>query len=135
VSVLGFVRDVFRRTTDSEGASRYDTDYPWITWRFLDTDARTRITGLSRIACTCAVCGRTERIALRIPRFGPIPAPPGGKHLERLRFIARHFHADRPHPMAWAKPLLNVSAHEGGLDLDLLAMRLEADLRAHGDAA
>lgn len=35
------------------------------------------------------------------------------------------------HPMSWAKPLRNPAAHPSGrLDLDLLAMRLEADLRA-----
>jgi hypothetical protein len=43
----------------------------------------------------------------------------------------------RLHPMAWARPLLNPAAHVGGLDLDLLAMRLQADIRAAqaGDAA
>jgi hypothetical protein len=30
--------------------------------------------------------------------------------------------------MSWAKPLLNPQAHEGGLNLDLLAARLEADI-------
>ena len=46
-----------------------------------------------------------------------------------------HLHRDQPHPMAWAKPLLNPAAHPGGIDLDLLAMRLEADLRASGESS
>lgn len=39
--------------------------------------------------------------------------------------------------MAWARPLLNPAAHNvvGGIDLDLLAMRLQADLAAAKDAA
>lgn len=55
--------------------------------------------------------------------------------LERIKFLLAHLHRDQPHPMAWAKPLLNPAAHPGGIDLDLLAMRLEADLRASGESS
>ena len=111
----------------------YDTDQPWVIYRYLSTDRETRITGRSRIQCECAVCGTRKTLRLRIPRFGKITPPKGGKHVERLRFLQAHLHADAArHPMSWARPLLNPAAHPGGIDLDLLAMRLEADLRDAG---
>lgn len=124
---LSFVRDVFAAPTRDEGAERYDTDQPWICWRFLTTDARTRITGRSAIVMDCCVCGRAQKVRIRVPRFGPIPAPPGGRHAERIRFMLDHLHPDKGHPMSWAKPLRNPFA-QGGIDVDLLAMRLRADL-------
>lgn len=111
-----------------EDAGRYDTDAPWVIWHFLSTDLRTRITGRSIIQMQCAVCGKRERLRFRIPRVGPVPLPKTGKHPVRLRFIRDHLHPDKGHPMSWAKPLLNPDAHRGGMDLNLLAMRLEADL-------
>jgi hypothetical protein len=123
-----FVTDVFATPTKDEGAERYDTDQPWICWRFLSTDARTRITGHSTVLMDCCVCGRREKVRIRISRFGPVPMPPGGRHVERLRFMLAHLHPDRGHPMSWAKPLRNVAAMGGKIDLNLLAMRLEADL-------
>jgi hypothetical protein len=114
------------------GHSTYDTDQPWVVYHYLTTDRRTRITGRSRIACECAVCGTREVLTIRIPRVGPITGPKAGKHPERIRFLLAHIHKDRPHPMAWARPLLNPAAHTSGLDLNLLTMRLEADLRAAG---
>jgi hypothetical protein len=91
----------------------YETEQPWVTYRYLTSDLRTRITGRSRIACECAVCGERRVLTLRIPRFGAIPD--NGRHPERVRFLLDHVHADRPHPMTWARPLL---------DLDILAMRI-----------
>lgn len=111
-----------------ERLQTYDTEQPWIVYRYLTSDRRTRITGRSRIRCTCAICGQSRVLRLRIPRIGPIPEPAGGQHPERVRFKREHLHPDRPHPMAWALPLLNPAAHQGGIDLDLLAMRLDADL-------
>lgn len=110
----------------------YDTDQPWVIYRYLSTDRETRVTGRSRIQCECAVCGTRKTLRLKIPRFGRINEPKGGKHVERLCFLRDHLHADRPNPMAWARPLLNLAAHVDGIDLDLLAMRLEADLREAG---
>jgi hypothetical protein len=107
---------------------RYDTDQPWIVWRFLSTDRETRVTGRSRVEMQCAVCGHKEVLRIKIPRFGPVPIPKGGKHAKRLRFMLDHLHRDKPHPMAWALPLLNPFGQKEGLDVELLAMRLEADL-------
>lgn len=122
---------VFKRKPESAG--RFDTDQPWVCWWFLSTDRETRVTGRSRVRMECAVCGHVETLRIRLPRFGPVPTPAGGKHVERLRFMAAHLHADASrHPMAWARPLLNPDAHRGGIDLDALALRLEADLAAAG---
>jgi hypothetical protein len=123
---LNFVRDVFATPTRDEGAERYDTDQPWICWRFLTTDARTRVTGRSVILMDCCVCGRTRKVRFRIPRFGPVGRE--GKHPERIRFLLDHLHPDKGHPMSWARPLRNPFAHGSGISLDLLAMRLQADL-------
>jgi len=112
----------------------YETDQPWVIYRYLTTDRRTRITGRSRIECECAICGDRETLTIRIPRFGPVPVPTGGRHPARVRFLLDHIHPDRSHPMAWARPLLNPATHTGGIDLDLLAMRLEAELQAAGDS-
>jgi hypothetical protein len=111
----------------------YETDQPWVVYRYLTTDRRTRITGRSKIMCECAVCGEKRTVTLRIPRFGQVVDR--GRHPERIRFLLNHLHrGEERHPMAWAKPLLNPAAHVGGIDLDLLAMRLEADLQELGDA-
>lgn len=122
-----FVHDVFASPSNAGGAERYDTEQPWICWTFLSTDARTRITGRSVILMDCCVCGRKRKVRIRLPRFGPVPD--NGKHPERLRFMLDHLHPEKGHPMSWAKPLRNPFA-QGGIDLDLLAMRLQADLTA-----
>jgi hypothetical protein len=109
----------------------YDTDLPWVCWWFLSTDRETRFTGRCRVLMECAVCGERRRFRFPIPRFGPIPDR--GEHPVRTRFKLAHLHRDKPNPMAWARPLLNPAAHRKGIDLDLLAMRLEADLRARAD--
>lgn len=128
MSALAFIRDVFRTPGLEDGAERYDTDQPWICWRFLSTDARTRITGRSTVLMDCCVCGAREKARIRIPRFGPVPTPSGGRHAERVRFMLAHLHPDRGHPMSWAKPLRNLAAMGGTVDLEMLAMRLQADL-------
>jgi hypothetical protein len=107
----------------------YEVDQPWVIYRYLTTDRRTRFTGVAKIQCECAVCGESRVLKLRIPRFGRIVDR--GKHPERIKFLLEHVHrGEKHHPMAWAKPLLNPAAHPGGIDLDLLAMRLQADLQA-----
>lgn len=114
-----------RATARSEG--RYDTDQPWICWWFLSTDRETRLTGRSRVEISCCVCGKRETLRIKLPRFGTVPIPPGGRHAERLRFMLAHLHPDRGHQMSWAKPLMNPWPN-GGIDTELLAMRLQADL-------
>lgn len=114
----------------------YEVDAPWITWTWLSTDRETRFTGRMRMRMICCVCGKHEMIRPRIPRFGPVPVPKGGRHPERIKAIQRHLHPGKGHPMSWALPLRNWDAHgAAGIDVDLLAMRLEADLNeAPGDA-
>lgn len=115
--------------------SMFDTDMPWIVYHYGRTVdgwwplwRSVRVLGRAAIECECAVCGERHIIAAPLPRFGPVN-PNGREHPERTRFKLDHLHRDRPHPMAWKRPLLNPAAHRGGLDLGLLAMRLEADLR------
>jgi hypothetical protein len=113
----------------------FEVTQPWVTYTFGLTHDRwwpfwnsTRVLGRSRIRCVCAVCGDNTVLSLRIPRWGPVPEPAGGRHPAREQYLAEHRHPDRGHPMSWAMPLLNPAAHPGGLNLDLLAARLEADL-------
>jgi hypothetical protein len=120
-------------STDSTLRETYETDAPWVTWTWLSTDRETRFTGRMRMRLTCCVCGKREVIRPRIPRFGPVPEPPGGVHPERVAAKERHAHPDRGHPMSWALPLRNPLGQSGGLNLDLMAMRLEADLNQEGD--
>lgn len=140
-----------RRKTEREGAvttsyvpgieQRYDTDMPWIIYTYGRIHDRwwpfwrsSRILGRAAIGVECAVCGRRRVVVAKMPRFGPVN-PSGTEHPERVRFKLDHLHREKPHPMAWARPLLNSAAHPGGINLDMLAMRLEADLReALGDA-
>lgn len=121
--------------------STFDTDLPWIAFHYgRTTDAwwplwrSVRILGRTAIELECAVCGERHLVAVRMPRFGEVN-PEGREHPERLRFKRDHLHTDRPHPMAWKRPLLNPAAHLGGINLELLGMRLEADLREANDAA
>lgn len=127
LSARSFLRDVFAAPTRDEGAERYDTDAPWICWRFLTTDARTRITGRMVVLMDCCVCGETRKLRLKIPRVGDTTTQ--GKHPARAQFILDHLHPDKGHPMSWAKPLRNPFGISGSIDLDLLAMRLQADLQ------
>ena len=111
----------------------FETAQPWVVYTYGLTHDRwwpfwnsTRVLGRARIGLTCCVCGHKEVASLRMPRVGKIEDR--GHHPERLRFLREHRHPDRGHPMSWALPMLNMAVHEGGLDLDLFAARLEADL-------
>jgi len=113
----------------------YETTQPWVTYHYGLTHDRwwpfwnsTRFLGRARMRLACMVCGDQTVVGFRIPRFGPVPEPKGGRHPLRERYLADHAHPERGHPMSWAVPLRNVAAHSCGLDLDLLAARLEADL-------
>ena len=121
--------------SDRRRFSTYETTQPWVAYHYGLTHDRlwplwtsTRILGRARIGLECAVCGEKKVVSLRIPRFGPVPEPASGRHPARERFLAEHEHPDRGAPMSWAKPLLNSAAHPGGVSLDALAMRLEADI-------
>lgn len=113
----------------------YDTDQPWITYHYGRTHdewwpfwSSTRVLGLARIGVACMVCGDSSVLTVRLPRFGPVPDV--GKHPKRTAYLVAHEHPDRGHPMSWAVPLRNMAAHPGGLNLELLAARLEADVNA-----
>lgn len=110
-----------------ERRETYETDAPWVTWTWLSTDRETRFTGRMRMLLT------RETIRVRIPRFGRVPEPEGGIHPARHEAKERHAHPDRGHPMSWALPLRNIAAHEGGMNLDLLGLRLEADVNETHD--
>lgn len=120
------------------GKSTYETTQPWVLYHYGLTHDRwwpfwnsTRVLGRARIRMECMVCGRREIASLKIPRLGAVPAPKSGRHPIRERFLADHAHPDRGAPMSWAVPLANLAAHPNGLDLDALAMRLEADINEH----
>lgn len=114
--------------------STAEAGMPWITYHYgLTHDlwwpfwTSTRVLGRMRIKVACAVCGAEKVLSLRIPRFGAIPDR--GHHPARRAWMREHAHPDRGHPMSWAKPLTNMNNFGSeGLPLDLLAMRLEADL-------
>lgn len=116
-----------------------ETTQPWVVytyglthdlwWPFWNS---TRVTGRAKIRMTCAICGERSVAKFKIPRFKQIVDQ--GHHALRVAFLAKHVHLDRPHPMSWALPLLNPSTHQNGLDLDLLAMRLNADIAASREA-
>lgn len=111
----------------------FETGQPWVVYRFgLTHDlwwpplTSTRVTGRAKIQATCAICGAQEVLVMKIPRFREIPDR--GHHPLRLKFLADHVHPDQGAPMSWALPLLNPDAHPEGINLDALAMRLEADI-------
>jgi hypothetical protein len=115
--------------------STYETTQPWVVYHYGLTHDKwwplwtsTRVLGRSRIECECAVCGDRTVVTMRIPRFGKIPTWPDGRHPERVAYLEAHAHPERGAPMSWKRPLLNVDAMPSGLDLDALAMRIEADL-------
>lgn len=128
-------RPINHRKYGARSMDTYETTQPWVVYHYGRThDAwwpfwnSTRVLGRARIDMECAVCGEQKVASIRMPRFGDVPAPDGGRHPQRTRFLAEHQHPDRGHPMSWKRPLLNPVAHMGGLDLGLLGMRLQADL-------
>lgn len=117
--------------------STYEVDQPWVVYHYGLTHDRwwplkdsTRLLGKARIIMECAVCGIQEIATLPIPRFRKVVDE--GPHPVRVRFLGQHTHPDRGAPMSWKRPLLNPEAHAAGIDLDALAMRLEADLNESG---
>lgn len=125
-------------TDRSKWRETAEVTQPWVIYVYGRTHDKwwpfwssTRALGYARIGLECCVCGHTEVVKLRIPRIAAIPEPKSGRHPERERFLDEHGHQDRGHPMSWARPLRNVAVFDavGGLDLDLLAGRIEADMR------
>lgn len=93
---------------------RFETDAPWLTFRFRWTDFWTRVLGRSGVEYECLICGGHERLTFRIPRSGPVPTPEGGQHPARLEMKAKHAHpGKRGNPLDWALPLGNPAALQG----------------------
>ena len=112
----------------------YETTQPWVTYRYGRTVDNwwpfwksTRVLGRACITAICCVCGDKTDLWMKMPRFGEVPEPPSGRHGLRERYLCEHVHPDRGNMMSWALPLRNPFAM-GGIDLDLLAARLEADI-------
>lgn len=133
------VTEYTRQPAGKHTKSTFEVDAPWIVYHYgLSHDLwwppwnSTRWTGRMRIIVECAVCGDKTTLKLPIARWGPVKEHDTykGYHPERLRYIHEHLHPGKGNAMSWAKPLLNIAAHNKGLDLDLLAARLEADLNA-----
>lgn len=116
------------------GRDTAESGLPWVTYHFGLTHDRwwplwnsTRVLGRMRVRVACAVCGADRVLSLRIPRFGSIPDQ--GHHPARVQWLKDHAHPDRGHPMSWVRPFTNMDNFgPDGIPLDLLAMRLEADL-------
>jgi hypothetical protein len=112
-----------------------EQDQPWIIYTFGRVHdgwwpfwRSSRIIGRMVVGAECMVCGKRKVLIAKLPRFGEVPDR--GKHPLRIRFCLDHIHKDKPHPAAWARPFMNLNAWPNkSLDLDMLAMRLEADLR------
>lgn len=51
-----------------------DVDLPWVTYAFLTSDLRVRITGRSRLSLHCHRCSTAEVLVIRVPRWGRAPA-------------------------------------------------------------
>lgn len=122
---------------NNELVQTYQTDQPWVVYTFgLTHDnwwplwGSTRVLGYFKVKCTCCVCGEETIQKIALPRFkkkGDLN-PDKTPHPFRVKFLAEHAHPDRGHPMSWKMPLHNLAVFKNGLDLDLLAARLEADL-------
>lgn len=113
----------------------FETTQPWVIYTYGRTHDKwwpfwnsSRVLGRARIGVECCVCGHTDVVTLKLPRFGPVPEPASGRHEQRELFLAKHAHPDRGHPMSWVKALRNPAAFSGGIPLDLLAMRIQADV-------
>lgn len=83
-------------------SEKFEVTQPWVIYTYGRTHdgfwppwRSTRVLGRARIGLECAVCGHTEVVSLKIPRFGPVPEPASGRHAERERFLAEHTHPDR----------------------------------------
>lgn len=114
---------------------RAEQAMPWVIYTYGRTHDEwwpfwnsTRILGRASIQMSCMVCGDVTVAWYKIPRIGPVPEPEGGKHPVRVKYLAEHVHLDRGHPLSWARPLENMNVYRDGLDLDLLAMRIEGDI-------
>ncbi len=91
-----------------------EASQPWVTWTYFRPDWWTRIFGKSQVKALCCICGHREVVTVKIPRFGRVPEPAGGRHPVRVKFCDQHRHPlQQRAPETWAMPLHNLNAISG----------------------
>lgn len=95
-----------------------ETTQPWVIYTYPRSDAEADRLGKALIVIECAVCGEVEHCEFPLPTAEECAKiEPGYKHPLRVAFLAKHTHRPLPHALTWAKPLLNVAAHNETLDV------------------
>lgn len=120
----------------------YQVDQPWVCITYLMTDAEADANqGESRAQFDCCICGEKEVVNFILPGaddpcWKTVDPEKGLPEAHRLltRFKLAHLHPDRKGQpmMMWAKPLRNLAALGGVIDLEQLKARLEQDLSQYG---
>jgi hypothetical protein len=107
--------------SEQEIYETFETGQPWITWTYLHPDWWTRVFGKTQVEAVCCICGHRETITVRMPRFGPVSAPAGGRHPTRVKFCSEHVHRlQQQAPETWVLPLRNPAALSGRDIMDVL---------------
>jgi hypothetical protein len=89
---------------------KYEVGKPWICYFYLSDSREAALRGVSRMELVCAICGRRDKVRLRIPRFLKPINPEGAYHPLRVAFLDNHTHRmQRNRRDLWALPLLNVA--------------------------
>lgn len=96
--------------------STFETAQPWVIYTYLRSDTQARILGSTKIRCECCICGVTETLKIKMPRFA-VPVD-RGPHPKRVAFLASHIHRlQQTAPETWKLPLRNPEAHGDTLDI------------------
>ncbi len=107
----------------------YEVAQPWTIYSYFVPDWVARVTGRAYIRAECAICGVTETITMRMPRWGPVLDH--GPHPKRVDFLVRHGHPlQATAPETWVQPLRNPAAHTDTLAIitDAANPRLEVEV-------
>jgi hypothetical protein len=119
---------------------KYLIEMPWICITYLTTDAEADANGgQGKAILDCCICGVAEEKVFTLPaEDDPVWAtvdPQKGlpeAYEMRLAFQVAHLHDngnEYPDPMMiWAKPLRNMAALKGGVNLQQLRERLMAEI-------
>lgn len=127
----------------TEPLENYLIETPWITLTYPISDQEADANGgQSKIIFECCICGHQQEYGFVIPPINdPIwKAIDREKGLPEAYRIRCEFQRDHLHPgkhnspvLQWAKPLRNVAALGGSVDLEQLAERLNRDLKEMAD--
>ena len=110
----------------AERLRTFETKQPWVIYTYLRTDLQARILGSTKIRAECCICGVTEDLKIKMPRF--VEPEDRGPHPKRTAFLAKHVHRlQQTAPETWKLPLRNPEAH--GDTLDILRDVVEAARR------